>query len=450
MVLDLNILDKLKANVNFPFKVELESFSGMDATRWIASKPPEFGKCLEDILRVGQIDKRSAGCMVSDILLVLSFTFILGIILIRFFVALIFSWIVSSKLGKEREIREDKLKKLAMNRKKKEAKWVAQGNDPKEFLSPEDQKAQRNSYRNSARFSSKFSIPQPGDEPGQERRPRYSNPFSKTKSRPLSTMSLTSSGISDPRLCYHNDPDPTFLYTMMLVTCYSEGLDGISDTLSSLAESTYPNSHKMIVLIADGIITGSGETRSTPDICLSLLERHPIVDGTEEPTPCSYIAIADGKKRHNMAKVYVGYYKNPSSDHEIAPSPNASENELNDIAPPKNRCPMMVIVKCGSEEEREDAKPGNRGKRDSQIILMNYLNKVMFNERMTPLEYEMFTKMHGIMGVTPDNFEVLLMVSCNFDPCNCNLNALHRLMQTQKCIQTRWIEWFRSWNMTQM
>jgi len=181
---------------------------------------------------------------------------------------------------------------------------------------------------------------------------------------------------------------------MMLVTCYSEGYDEISATLTSLAETSYPNSHKLIVLIADGMITGSGQTQSTPEICLSLLEQDEAVQGKGEPEAFSYVAIADGQKRHNMARVYAGHYRNPGGEGG-------------------KRCPMVVIVKCGTPEEAAGPKAGNRGKRDSQLILMGFLSKVMFNERMTPLEFDLFRKMHGIMSVTPDNFEVLVMVDAD-------------------------------------
>lgn len=72
----------------------------------------------------------------------------------------------------------------------------------------------------------------------------------------------------------------------------------------------------------------------------------------------------------------------------------------------------MIIVKCGTEAEAAtEKKPGNRGKRDSQLILMNFFSRVTFNDRMTPLDFDLFRKIHVLMGVTPDFFEVCLMVS---------------------------------------
>jgi hypothetical protein len=61
--------------------------------------------------------------------------------------------------------------------------------------------------------------------------------------------------------------------------------------------------------------------------------------------------------------------------------------------------------------EAKDKKPGNRGKRDSQLILMNFFSRVTYNDRMSPLDFDIFRKIQTLMGVTPDYFEVCLMVS---------------------------------------
>lgn len=74
---------------------------------------------------------------------------------------------------------------------------------------------------------------------------------------------------------------------------------------------------------------------------------------------------------------------------------------------------MMLVVKCGTPEEAGKSKPGNRGKRDSQIILMSFLQKVMFDERMTELEFEMFNGIWKITGISPDFYEIVLMVDAD-------------------------------------
>src|SRR5258708_13132689 len=75
------------------------------------------------------------------------------------------------------------------------------------------------------------------------------------------------------------------------------------------------------------------------------------------------------------------------------------------------RTPTVIIVKCGTEQEAaSDKKTGNRGKRDRELILMNFFYRVTYNDRMSPLDFDLFRKIHVLMGVTPDFFEVCLMV----------------------------------------
>lgn len=56
-------------------------------------------------------------------------------------------------------------------------------------------------------------------------------------------------------------------------------------------------------MIADGLITGAGESRSTPDIVIDMMDLDPLM---AHPKACSYLAVANGEKQLNMAKVVSG------------------------------------------------------------------------------------------------------------------------------------------------
>ena len=60
-------------------------------------------------------------------------------------------------------------------------------------------------------------------------------------------------------------------HTICLVTAYSEGQDGLRTTLDSIATTEYPNSHKTILVVCDGMVKGHGENITTPEIALSML-----------------------------------------------------------------------------------------------------------------------------------------------------------------------------------
>ncbi|KAI8908340.1 chitin synthase [Gorgonomyces haynaldii] len=196
-------------------------------------------------------------------------------------------------------------------------------------------------------------------------------------------------------------PLPSDLYTICLVTCYSEGESAIRHTLDSLSATDYPDERKLLFVICDGLIVGQGNSKSTPDIVVDMIEE----DTSVGPAlPRSYLAIADGTRQHNMARVHCGYYPYKSK-----------------------RVPIVVVVKCGTDQEQSDKKPGNRGKRDSQVILMKFLNRVTFNDRMTALDYDLFYKIQQIACVTPDVYELVLMVDAD---TSVNTDSLGYMVQT--------------------
>jgi chitin synthase len=131
------------------------------------------------------------------------------------------------------------------------------------------------------------------------------------------------------------------------VPCYTESEESLRRTIDSLARLKYDDKRKLLMVICDGNIKGFGNEKPTPAIVLDILG----VDPNLDPEPLSFQSLGEGSKQHNMGKVYAGLYE--CAGHVV---------------------PYMVVVKVGKPTERP--KPGNRGKRDSQMVLMHFLNKV--------------------------------------------------------------------------
>ena len=74
-------------------------------------------------------------------------------------------------------------------------------------------------------------------------------------------------------------------------------------------------------------------------------------------------------------------------------------------------CRYIVVVKVGKPTER--TKPGNRGKRDSQILVMQYLNRVHFDAPMAPLELEIYHQMRNVIGIDPAFYEYIFTVDAD-------------------------------------
>lgn len=142
-------------------------------------------------------------------------------------------------------------------------------------------------------------------------------------------------------------PEDHDKFVICQVPCYTEGEDSVRRTLESLAKLKYDDKRKLIFVICDGNIIGSGNDRPTPRIVLDVLGHDP----NQEAESMNFLSLGEGAKQHNVGKVYSGLYE--VAGHVV---------------------PYIVVVKMGKPSER--SKPGNRGKRDSQMLLMHFLNKV--------------------------------------------------------------------------
>jgi chitin synthase len=146
----------------------------------------------------------------------------------------------------------------------------------------------------------------------------------------------------------------------------------------------YDDKRKLLVIICDGMIIGQGNDKPTPRIVLDILG----VPEATDPDPLSFESLGEGQRQHNMGKCYSGLYE--VQGHIV---------------------PFLVVVKIGKPSEV--SKPGNRGKRDSQIILMRFLNRVHYNLPMSPLELEMHHQIRNIIGVNPTFYEFLLQIDAD-------------------------------------
>ncbi|KAG2012867.1 chitin synthase [Coprinopsis cinerea AmutBmut pab1-1] len=184
-------------------------------------------------------------------------------------------------------------------------------------------------------------------------------------------------------------------FVLCQVPCYTEGEDSLRRTIDSLAALNYDDKRKLIFIICDGNIIGSGNDRTTPRIVLDILGVDPSVD----PEPLLFKSVGEGSRALNYGKVYSGLYE--FEGHVV---------------------PYMVVVKVGKPTER--SKPGNRGKRDSQILLMQYLNRVHFDSPMNPLELEIYHQMRNVIGIDPAFYEYIFTIDADTTVTPDSLNRL--------------------------
>ncbi|KAH8725592.1 chitin synthase-domain-containing protein [Phaeosphaeriaceae sp. PMI808] len=180
------------------------------------------------------------------------------------------------------------------------------------------------------------------------------------------------------------DPENIDKFIICTVPAYTEDEDSLRRAIDSAARMKYDDKRKLLVIVCDGMIIGQGNDKPTPRIVLDILG----VPEATDPDPLSFESLGEGQRQHNMGKCYSGLYE--VQGHIV---------------------PFLVVVKVGRPSEV--SKPGNRGKRDSQMILMRFLNRVHYNLPMSPLELEMHHQIRNIIGVNPTFYEFLLQIDAD-------------------------------------
>ncbi|RUP48368.1 chitin synthase-domain-containing protein [Jimgerdemannia flammicorona] len=367
--------------------------------------------CILARYTAGVVASETMGCVASEIIMMVTLVVIVGLIVVRFTMAVLFQWFISSSL-----VKPGGRSGILAWRSEAGGNYDPANERPASIYSGAIPTGSSSSLGNVSTASGTPSPPAPS--------PVIPNSSSET-------VSVVNTPIGA-------DIVKTKLYTAMLVTCYSEGEASLRTTLDSLAATTYSTKHKVRIIsvhcssrcevvvllffiIADGIITGSGNDRSTPDICISMLTLDPTM---ADPAPATYMAIADGEKQLNRAKVVrtlrpclpivsqrqLFHVRDMQLTDFLSHQQYAGHYKYMDVS-----IPAVLVVKSGNPAEvASGQKAGNRGKRDSQLILMSFFQRVLFNDRLTELDYELFWKMSWLMkGVTPDKFELVLMVDAD-------------------------------------
>lgn len=437
-IIDLDLINWIQTDdINVPQRFydlqKDESIRGLDVSTIMASGADrQIFRCLSEIAKVGYVDSDQIGCIASSVVLYVSLVFILAIVAVKFAFALYFRWFISGKQGadylsnKELAKRDNMVEDWSetiyaqgpVKPAKKQTSYANPGNNRSSIFAGNRARVSAANITMSSQIPSASTSKLLGHNSvymdSGSRMSMMQDPFANrtqsifstdTSYRGLTQDVDTGSDSIDVNSPNYVVPQPPIdfqpygfplAHTICLVTAYSESVEGLRTTLDSVATTDYPNSHKMILVICDGLIKGAGNDLTTPEICLSMMKD--FVEPPEQVKPYSYVSVVSGSKRHNMAKVYAGFYKYDNTT--MDPSK-------------QQRVPMVTVVKCGTPAEQGTPKPGNRGKRDSQIILMSFLQRVMFDERMTELDYELFNGIWKITGIAPDFYEIVLMVDAD-------------------------------------
>ena len=178
---------------------------------------------------------------------------------------------------------------------------------------------------------------------------------------------------------------------MVMVPCYNEGCDELRKTIDSVLMTEYPEDKKVLVVVADGMVTGKDERCSTPKYLSEIL-------GFEiQEIDQAYEYKSVGAKTVNYASVYAGtHYEKKSGNYKIG----------------AKSLKYIVVVKRGAPEERNSSRPGNRGKRDSQLLMAGVFNRIHHDREPTALDSAINLALNNL-AMTMEELQYLMAIDAD-------------------------------------
>ena len=161
--MDLDLLEWLDpTQVNYPAVFDTlrtgnlnSQVHGNDVTHLLSRlNDRQLGQCLVEIIKVGTVDTNSVGCVASSVVLYLSLVFIIGIVLVKFFMSLWFHWFLSWRIGSYKGPGA-----VSRNRQHEIEEWANDINRPAPNLPtirpPPAERPKSNFFPNTSRFTPK-------------------------------------------------------------------------------------------------------------------------------------------------------------------------------------------------------------------------------------------------------------------------------------------------------
>ena len=180
-------------------------------------------------------------------------------------------------------------------------------------------------------------------------------------------------------------PEKLNRHVGILMSCYSEDENTLRNAINSVANLSYDSSKKVLIIVVDGIVVGKGNSISTAVALMKILG---LKDDLSAAKRFSYSSLSVGAHAINYGSIFSGKY------------------QLGD-----ELLSYLLIIKTGSRSEL--IKPGNRGKRDSQMLFLRFLNRANQNSPLSPMETQIYWHLKFVLNIEPKLLEFLMMLDAD-------------------------------------
>lgn len=173
---------------------------------------------------------------------------------------------------------------------------------------------------------------------------------------------------------------------VMQIPVYNEDEATLRKTIESCVQSSYATKRKLLFLVADGTVAAAGQ-KATYKILLEDIFNHSAdLEAGLETGAHSYMSYDGDGESKNRAISCTGHYRG---------------------------VPYVLVVKIGREDEQDSAKPGNRGKRDSQLLTYNFFHYVNYRRFWNPFFENLEFKMRTTLNMDAREAMYMLAIDCD-------------------------------------
>jgi cellulose synthase/poly-beta-1,6-N-acetylglucosamine synthase-like glycosyltransferase len=189
---------------------------------------------------------------------------------------------------------------------------------------------------------------------------------------------------------------------VMHIPCYNENESVFRKTIESCVESSYEKKRKLLFIVADGTVAAAGQKPTYRILLEDIFDHNPDLEVGIDNQARPYTSFDSNGVSDNLAFCCTGYFR---------------------------EVPYVVVVKVGRDDEQDRPKPGNRGKRDSQLLVYNFFHYVNYRRLWSPLFENLEFQMRNCLNIDARDAMYMLVVDCDTEVQQTGISYLVNQLQ---------------------
>lgn len=195
---------------------------------------------------------------------------------------------------------------------------------------------------------------------------------------------------------------------VMQIPCYNEDESTLRKTIESCVQSSYEKKRKLLFIVADGTVAAAGQKPTYRILLEDIFDHSADLEVGIENQAHSYTSFDGDGASENRAFTCTGHYRG---------------------------VPYVIVVKVGRADERDSPKPGNRGKRDSQLVAYNFFHYVNYRRFWNPLFENLEFQMRVCLNMDARDAMYMLAIDCDTEVDRTGISYLvDRLQKDHKLV----------------